>query len=363
MIILKDIKKTLEKKDILRGINLSIKRGATVAIIGPTGAGKTTLLKIINMLLEPTSGDLIIDDVKVNQKDENIKLKLRRKMAFVFQKPLAFNKSVFDNVAYGLKVRGYNKDYIKKEVTTILEKVGLLNHKDQNAKNLSGGETQRVALARALIIKPDILLLDEPTANLDPLSKNHIENLITQIIKDQSITSIITTHDLHQGWRMADKIAVLIDGKILQYGSPKEIFYYPKNKKVAEFVGMENIIEGTVIKNDQGIATVKAENNHNNKPIIIEAITKAKVKSKVLLCIRPEEIAISTTITKTSIRNNLKGKIYQIDHLGPICKIVVDCGIPIKVLITSKSLIELNLHKEKEIFLSFKASSIHVIQK
>ena len=165
--------KEYERKNVLENINLHLKRGTSLGIIGPTGCGKTTLLRIIDLIEKPSSGKIYFDgvDVSKTQKDE---LKYRRKIGMVFQKPVVFKGTVLENIQYGLKVRNCEKESYNDKIIGLLKSLGLEGYEDRNASTLSGGETQRIALARALIIEPEILLLDEPTANLDPLSTDKI---------------------------------------------------------------------------------------------------------------------------------------------------------------------------------------------
>ncbi len=155
------------KAEILKNIDLGIERGEVFVTIGPTGSGKTTLLRLVGLLEKPTSGNIYFDGHVVNN-SERQRLEIRRRLAMVSQKPAVFNASVFDNVAYGLRIRKENGASLRHKVMNVLETVGLSGYETRDARTLSGGETQRVALARAMVIEPELLLLDEPTANLDP---------------------------------------------------------------------------------------------------------------------------------------------------------------------------------------------------
>ena len=169
-----------DEQDVLKNINLKVDKGEVFALIGPTGAGKTTLLRLIDLLETPTSGKIYFDGVDVTEL-RRARFEVRRRMAFVLQKPMVFNTSVYDNIAYGLRWRGKKRGDIKERVNSILEVVGLMPYKNRNARTLSGGEAQRVAIARAIAIEPEVLLLDEPTANLDPGSTSKVEELISRV--------------------------------------------------------------------------------------------------------------------------------------------------------------------------------------
>lgn len=225
--------------EVLRNINLEVEKGEVFALIGPTGAGKTTLLRLIDLLEVPTSGRIYFDGVDVTRAGRR-RLELQRRMAFVLQKPVVFNMSVYDNIACGLKWRGKSRGEIREKVASLLGLVGLSALSDKNANTLSGGEAQRVAIARAVAIEPEVLLLDEPTANLDPISTLKMEELIQNIFRQYKTTIIMATHDLSQGRRLANRIGVMVNGEILQVGNADDIFSAPSNREVAEFVGVEN---------------------------------------------------------------------------------------------------------------------------
>ena len=163
-----DLCRKYGERDILKKTSIRVDQGEVFALIGPTGAGKTTLLRLIDLLEAPTSGRIYFDGIDVTE-SRGLRFEVRRRMAFVLQKPVVFNMSVYDNIAYGLKWRGKKRGYIAEKVHSILEMVDLTPYKNRNARTLSGGEAQRVAIARAIAIEPEVLLLDEPTANLDPI--------------------------------------------------------------------------------------------------------------------------------------------------------------------------------------------------
>ncbi|MBI4188108.1 MAG: ABC transporter ATP-binding protein, partial [Chloroflexi bacterium] len=273
-------------RDILKNINLKVERGEVFALIGPTGAGKTTLLRLLDLIDTPTSGKIYFAEADVTKPGQE-RLEIRRRMAFILQKPVVFNMSVYDNIACGLKWRGMEKSDICRKVGDILDTVGLSSDKDRNARTLSGGEVQRVAIARAVATEPEVLLLDEPTANLDPVSAAKIEELIRGIIQRQATTIIMATHDMAQGQRLADRIGVLINGEFRQTGSPVDIFTSPRNREVAEFIGIENIIDGVITSSEDKVVTIDAGGK------IIEAISDYAAGEAVSACIRPEDITVS----------------------------------------------------------------------
>ena len=343
-------------RDILRTINLRVERGEAFALIGPTGAGKTTLLRLIDLIDTPTSGKIFFNGVDMTA-SEKVRLEARRRMAFVLQKPIVFNLSVYDNIACGLRWRGVGRSHIREKVSRILDMVGLADCKSRNARTLSGGEVQRVAIARALAIEPEVLLLDEPTANLDPISASRTEELIAGVIKRDAITVLMATHDMSQGQRLADRISVLMNGEILQTGVSRDVFASPINREVAEFVGMENILDGVIVSNDGGVTAKDVDGT------IIEAITDYTAGEKVSVCIRPEDVTLALSKISSSARNSLAGEITWAVSTGPLSRIEIGCGFPLVVLVTKRSAEELGFKKGRRVYASFKATSIHVIKR
>jgi molybdopterin-binding protein len=345
-----------EKRDILKKVSLRVERGEVRALIGPTGAGKTTLLRLIDLLDEPAEGKLIIDGTDVYAAGKS-KLEIRRRMAFVLQKPVVFNMSVFNNITYGLKWRGMDSDRIREKVERLLDTVGLAHYRNRNARTLSGGEMQRVAIARAIATDPEILLLDEPSANLDPVSAGKIEELIKTVIKRETMTVIMATHDMVQGQRLADKITVLVDGQVVQTGDPREIFSSPTNRQIAEFVGMDNILDGSISSCDGEMALIDINGT------IIEAVADCEIAQKVTACWRPEDVTIAFEKMSSSARNSLPGTINRMSFSGPICRVEVDCGFPVAALVTKRSAEEMKLEKGIKVYATIKSVSIHVIKR
>jgi tungstate transport system ATP-binding protein len=213
----KGLYKSYGEAEVLKDINLLVDPGEVLAMIGPTGSGKTTLLRLIGLLEKPTIGEIIFDGLDITGLPEGERIKARRRMAMVFQKPVMFKTSVRENVSYGLRIRGEVK--IDERVEAAIEAVGLSGYGSRDANTLSGGEMQRIALARALVLDPELLLLDEPTANLDPKTAATIDALISRF----KGTVIMATHNMLQARRLADRIAVLVEGRLSKVGRPSEV--------------------------------------------------------------------------------------------------------------------------------------------
>jgi tungstate transport system ATP-binding protein len=350
------------EREVLQDLNLSIGRGEVFALIGPTGAGKTTLLRIIDLLEVPSAGEIYFDG-KCIPRSGGQRLEIRRRMSFIQQKPQVFNLSVYDNIACGLRWRREEKNKIAEKVDHIVEMVGLEGYKNRNARTLSGGEAQRVALARSLVLEPEVLLLDEPTANLDPTSTDKIEQLISYVARQRNTTMIMATHVMSQGQQLADRIGVLLNGRLVQTGDATGIFHSPRNEDVAHFVGMENVIAGIISESNEGIVTVDIEGND------LQAVSNYPSGKDVYACIRPEDITLLIADScqqkpiRSSARNSFHGKVSRVATVGPLSRVEIDCGFRLVSLVTKISAEELDLQVGREVYAAFKATGVHIMER
>ncbi len=242
---LEDVCLERDGRSILKEIDLTIKAGESVAIIGPTGSGKTSLLRIIDLIDNPSRGLLLFKGKALKSEVERIRA--RRCIGMVFQRPAMLRGTVYDNVAYGLKVRGVSKEEMKERVSIALAEVELDGYEHRIARELSGGEMQRVAIARALAVKPELLLLDEPTANLDPVTSNVIEDLILRT-KKKGLTLVISTHDLPQARRVSERLAVMMSGRIISSGTFERLVHSGPDDVMAFLkAGMPRLENGGLI--------------------------------------------------------------------------------------------------------------------
>jgi tungstate transport system ATP-binding protein len=362
----------VEHVPILEGKNLEVKRGGTVilnvpsfqikegeilSLIGPNGAGKTTLLQTLSYLLKPFLGEIFFRGRKVEA--NHSVLEYRRRLAMVFQEPLLFDTTVFNNVASGLKIRRINKSEILDRVMEQLDRFGISHLKDRSAKTLSGGEAQRTSLARAFSIQPEVLLLDEPFASLDPPTRDSLIEDLEHVLRQTQTAAILATHDRMEALRLSDRIAVMNAGGILQIGSPDEVMNQPTDEFVASFVGVETILTGKVIKQNGGTFITSVEGQE------IEVIGDAHLGETVTLCIRPENVTLTTfpSQDKTSARNVFSGSITRITPLGFYQKVQLECGFDLVAYITNHSLEELSLAEGRVVKASFKATAVTVIKK
>jgi tungstate transport system ATP-binding protein len=231
---LNHITKAYDGRTVMNIEQLAITAGEILAVVGPSGAGKSTLLRHLNFLELPDAGVLTFLDQ--NWSNRLPPLEIRRQVTTVFQRPLLLNRSVAANVAYGLKLRGQHGSRVKQAVVQALERVGLGELGQAAAHTLSGGEAQRVALARALVVQPRVLLLDEPTANLDPYNINLIEQIIAQVNQQHGTTVVLVTHNIFQAKRLAQRTALLLNGRLVEVAPTATFFDQPHDPLTAAFV-------------------------------------------------------------------------------------------------------------------------------
>ncbi len=232
------LRKDYHNRSVLNIDALEIHQGEVLALVGPSGSGKSTFLRLLNFLEQPSGGIIEFEGFSFGPGSE-APLELRRRVTTVFQKPMLLDRSVWENVVFGLRLRR-RKNHIE-YANTVLEAVGLTNLSNQRARTLSGGEAQRVALARAMVINPDVLLLDEPTANLDPYNVSLIENIVTSLNQQHKTTLVLVTHNVFQAQRLAHRVAFLLDGKVIEVGNSHKIFNQPDDSRTKAFISGEMI--------------------------------------------------------------------------------------------------------------------------
>jgi len=357
MIELDSVSKNFGDTTVLAGVTGQVNRGEIFAVIGPSGAGKSTLLRLIDLLDTPTEGTIRINGLDIHA-DKERRLSIRRMMGMVFQKPAVFNTTVTENIAVGLRFRGTSKSEIHTRIEEALDTVGLAGYGERRARTLSGGEMQRVALARAMVIEPEILLLDEPTANLDPVSVEMIEELVIRINRDLGTTILFSTHDMYQGQRLAHRIGVLMKGAFAQVGTPREVFTLPASRNVARFVGIENVVDGVVVAAEDGMSAVDIGNAR------IRARSSFSRGERVSLCIRSEDIRIAPAIRGRRVfdGNILPGTVTSVVPRGPFSRVTVDCGFPLSSVLSWKAVEDLDLREGSQVTASFTAASVHVVR-
>lgn len=230
---IEQVTKAYDDRVVLAVERLEIQQGEILGLVGPSGSGKSTLLRILNFLEPPTQGRIEFHGVSFSAQQE-MPLGLRRRVTMVFQRPMLLNQSIHANVKYGLDLRGIHGT--KSRVEAALVEVGLEHLAHQKARTLSGGEAQRVALARAIVMQPEVLLLDEPTANLDPYNVSMIEKIILHLNQMHQTTLVLVTHNVFQARRLAQRVVFLLDGNVIEVSDSGAFFNRPNDPRTAAFV-------------------------------------------------------------------------------------------------------------------------------
>ena len=315
-IAVQDLTKRFGPLEVVGRASFSIAEGELFTLLGPSGCGKTTLLRLIAGFYAPDEGEVLFDGRRVNDVPPH-----ERGIGMVFQNYALWpHMTVFDNVAYGLKLRGVGHGDIAARVGAVLDKVQLGGLGERYPGQLSGGQQQRVALARALVLNPKILLLDEPLSNLDAKIRIQVRAEIRKLQKELGITTVYVTHDQEEALTLSDRIAVFNKGRIFQVGAPKELYERPTSRFVADFIGINNIIAGTVraveaygVRVDTTLGELQARPN-----------AQLRAGDRCLLCIRPENVALDDA--SGGERNRLKGTIAFAAYLGNTLRYDVDLG-------------------------------------
>ena len=357
MLIIKDIHKSFGKNKVLDGISMEVNKGELVTFVGPSGCGKTTLLRIIGGFTEQDSGEVILEGRDIGHLPPNL-----RDTRICFQNYALFpHLSVGENLAYGLKIKKWDKKKIRERVDELLTLVQLEGYNDRMIDKMSGGQQQRVAFARALAYSPKVLLLDEPISNLDAnlrvLMRDEIRRLQTELF----ITTVFVTHDQYEAMAISDKIVVLSDGCIQQIGSPIEIYDHPVNEFIASFVGYVNFLPAKIdsIIKETDAAVVSTE--YGKLEIDIEQ-TEFAPGTEVLLVIRPETLKIAPangTVRQNVIQGTLKRYIYS----GAMAKCHVVLGNDKEVIVDIQDPREHVLLKEKDKVDVTVSRNVHVLKK
>jgi tungstate transport system ATP-binding protein len=332
----------------LKDVSLKVERGEILTVLGPNGSGKTTLLKVMGALEHPSQGEVYFDGVRVGADNAG---EVRRRVTMVFQGTVLLRGTVRDNVAYGLRLRGVPEDEVDRRVKEALELVGLEALAGRRARDLSGGEQQRLSLARALVLGCELLLLDEPTANLDPESLAIIKDVIRRL-KERGTTIVLATHNLEQAEELSERLLLLHRGEIVEAGKPDDLLF-DQSSEMARFARSENVFTGEV-RLVNGVAHVDIGEGLEIRGTFIK-------EGLVTLRIRPEDIIVSRERMTSSARNNLLGRIVGIEDRDSVVRMKVNVGRVFTAQITRRSLVEMGLNVGQEVYLTFKASSVQLL--
>jgi tungstate transport system ATP-binding protein len=334
---------------------LDVRAAEVLAVIGPNGSGKSTLLRVIGLLERPESGEVLFGGRVVDARNG---LAERRRMATVFQVPLLADTTVIANVTLGLGFRGVRGADADERALHWLERFGVAALAERPARTLSGGEAQRVALARALVLRPEVLLLDEPFSSLDAPSRSALIADLGAVLRQERVATVLVTHVRGEAQALADRVAVLIGGRIHQVGDTATVFQAPASEEVARFVGVETVVGGRVLSCEGGLAHVRVGAR------TLEVAATAVPGTRVRLAIRPEDVTLMVPPGPrggSSARNVLAGEVARITFTDAGVRVVVDCGFPLVATVTRRSLDDLGLAEGTPIAAVFKASAPHLL--
>jgi putrescine transport system ATP-binding protein len=331
-------------------ISLAIYEREFFALLGPSGCGKTTMMRMVAGFEEPTSGDVMLDGHNLAGVPP-----YRRPSNMMFQSYALFpHMSVEENVAFGLKQEGMPKDQIAVRVAEMLKMVKLEQFAQRRPHQLSGGQRQRVALARSLAKKPKVLLLDEPLGALDKKLREETQFELTDLQVDLGLTFVIVTHDQEEAMTLADRIAVMNHGKIIQVGTPAEIYEQPNSKYVADFIGNINLIEGKVTSSSGG--TVALDCGAAGTRVVVDQDLAAVPGSAAWFAVRPEKIGVSLSPPADGSANTVAGKVWDIGYLGDISiyHVRLASGTTLKATVTNATrLVERPITWEDNVWLTW----------
>ena len=318
----KNLSKNFGKVKAVQEVSFEATEGKVLSLLGPSGCGKTTTLRCIAGFENPDRGEICLDDRKITHISPE-----RRGIGMVFQNYALWpHMTVYGNLAFGLQIRKVSKDEITKKIKKVLGMVQLEGYENRYPRQMSGGQQQRIAMARALVFEPEIMLLDEPLSNLDAKLREEMRFQFTELQKSLGITAVYVTHDQAEALVISDKIVILDKGKIVQSGSPKEIYSNPKNKFVAGFIAVTSFISGSInsfaeekkkviVKTDDGLVI----HGFNNSFDIGQKVSVA-MRMNVIKFIQDENKSDKNTV------NIFKGKIIQSSYLGDIIDYKIKVG-------------------------------------
>lgn len=334
---------------IIEDLSVEMKDGEFFTLLGPSGCGKTTLLRMIAGFNSIEGGDFYFGERRINDMDPS-----KRNIGMVFQNYAIFpHMSVKDNVAFGLKTRKLPKDEIESEVEKFLKLMQIYDYKDRMPERLSGGQQQRVALARALVIKPDVLLMDEPLSNLDAKLRIEMRTVIKHIQNSIGITTVYVTHDQEEAMAVSDRIAVMEKGEIQQIGRPKDLYQRPANVFVATFIGHTNVTKGELkIRGDKAYLLLGT-----GYEVEMSNVQKEYMQDqKVIVSIRPEEYIIDKSADGVGIKAVVEDSVFL--GLNTHYYVTLETGENVEIVMESE--IERIIPKGTEIMLKVKTEKINI---
>ena len=326
----KDVSKRYDGREVLSIDRLSLERGNITSVVGPNGSGKTVLLRLLAMLDRPSGGSIYMNGQKLNGANRE----LRNNITMVQQSPYMFDGTIAWNVGFGLRARSFSSEDRTNRIAIALKMMGLGELAGRKTSQLSAGEMQRVGLARSLAIRPELLLLDEPTANVDKAHIGSVEKAVEWARKECGSTVVLATHDADLGLRLSDDVVSLVDGRLTD-------------------MSMRNHFSGEVVKAGSGRVVEICQD--------VKVSVETEKLGKIHIVIDPQEVIISLEKLDSSARNVLKGAVAGLNREGDCVRITVDVGVGFDSIITLQSLEEMKLELGMKVFVAFKASSVRVL--
>ncbi len=370
---IKNIYKNFSGKKVLHGINLDIESAEISSIFGYSGEGKSTLLRIICGIIKQDNGDIMLNGNNINNLEP-----YERHCALVMEEPLLFpHMNVLENISFGSKLSLNKKRYIagdkkiSKSSREIMELLGIIGLEKRYPYEISMGQAQRVSLARALIVNPEVILMDEPFSNLDIISKIKVRKLIKEINNELKISMLLVTHDIEDILNLSNKMFILNNGKIQDFGRPKDVLKKPSSMDTASLLGTENIFDGIISEINEKNNLIKITLpyiKHGQSYIEADFQGNFEINEHVFFVIRPEEIIIlreDKQASKSVRENHFSGTIESAIFTSRMMEISIipEDDLEFKVLIPFHAYEVMNLHEGKTVFISLKKSAIHIIKK
>lgn len=358
---------------VLADVSLEVGSGEYLVIIGPTGSGKTILMEAVAGISPPDGGRIYLDGRDITEEAPR-----NRRISMVYQDYMLFpHLSVKENIAFGLRSQKASPAVIEEKVAETSELLGISHLHRRRPETLSGGEKQRVAMARAIVMEPRVLLLDEPLSALDGATRERLRRELKRIHQAYGTTIIHVTHNFEEVFSLADRVAVMNGGEIVQVGTPEEVFRRPNCEMIANFVGVENVFKGLASERGglieievDGLKIVSATGDLDGdggedgggaeRKNRREDEREGRNGREVFASVRAEDILISKASLKSSARNSFQGRVEEIANGGMMVKVWVDVGIPFMAMLTRRGCQEMDLAEGDHVYLTFKATAVHV---
>ncbi len=322
MLELRGVNKAYGSNHVVRDVDLNVEQGEFFSLLGPSGCGKTTILRMIAGIVAPDSGAILLAGTEVTEAPIN-----KRDLTLVFQNYALFpHMTVADNVAFGLTMRGVPRAEIQRRVREALDVVKLPGLDGRKPSQLSGGQQQRVALARAIVVRPRLLLLDEPLSNLDAALRDQMRWHLKEVQQQTGITTVLVTHDIQEAFALSDRIAVMNAGRIEQIGSPHDIYTRPTSSFIAAFTGDINLLEGAVEGDEAGGFAVRL---NDGLRVLVSGEVRHQAGARAKLLIRPEAIALASPVEPdghTRDENVFEARIDDATFLGAQVRVSLRVG-------------------------------------